>query len=407
MRIHTNQEIDWSWHKRAQDCIAQGALTNSKRPECLVKGVYPTHVVSGKGGLLFDSRGRSYIDFICGLGSNLLGYANDEINQAIAQQLAKGTTLSISTELEVETAEKIKECFPFIGKMKILKTGSDACSAAVRIARARTGRFIVLSEGYHGWHDQFVSLTPPALGVPDDESIYRFEKLAHVDETTAAVIIEPVQLDAGPERVAWLQALRARCDEVGALLIFDEVITGFRFPKFSVSEWFGIRPDLIAIGKAMGGGLPISAVGGAAKVMDAGEYFISSTFAGETLSLAAAKKTMEMLQTKYLLMDLWREAEDFVTQFNAIWPEGVQIKGYPTRGAFVGDPLIKALFWQASCDAGIIFGPSFFFAFPHIKLKSQVLSSCRDVLLRVKMGQVQLRGELPSSPFSAKVRGQQ
>jgi glutamate-1-semialdehyde 2,1-aminomutase len=401
-------------HRRAQDCIAQGYLTNSKRPSCHVSGVYPTHVRHGHGCWLWDMDGRKYTDFICGLGTNLLGYGNARIASAISSQLIHGYCHSFATHHELECAEKVKELFPFVDAVKFLKSGSEACSAAIRIARAATGRDRVLSEGYHGWHDAFVGLTPPALGVPRwpnvgyrEESTNPTRQLRALDDIgpgVAAVIVEPVITDASPERRAWLQRLREACTKAGALLIFDEVITGLRWPRYSVANHWDITPDLIVLGKALGGGMPLAAVGGKYAVMNGAEYFISSTYAGETLSLVAAKTAMTLLQTKYDLNHLWERGQAFLDGFNALWPEGVWIEGYPTRGAFKGEPLTKALFFQEACKAGILFGPSWFFSFPLAEEAHGVLDACRDILTRIRLGKVSLEGDLPQSPFAEKVR---
>ncbi len=402
---------DFSWHRRAQDAIAQGALTNSKRVSCHVEGVYPSHLSRGRGCHVWDTSGKKYVDHICGLGTNLLGYANERVNAAIFEQMQKGASLSLGTTLEVEAAEKLKELFPFVDVVKFLKSGSEACSAAIRIARAATGRPLVLSEGYHGWHDAFVSLTPPALGVPlEDGSFpigYAMAKLgsyAFECGDVAAIIVEPIITDASRERIEWLKQLREECTKHGVLLIFDEIITGFRTPKYSVAAQCGIEPDLICLGKAIANGMPLAAVGGKYAVMNCGEYFVSSTYAGETLSLAAAKATMTLLQTKYSLEDLWLYGADFRDRFNALWPGGVTIEGYPSRGAFKGDATVKALFFQEACKAGVLFGPSFWFAFDHVGEYKATLDLCRDILTRVRLGEVKLEGLMPQSPFAQKVR---
>ncbi|MES3012644.1 MAG: aminotransferase class III-fold pyridoxal phosphate-dependent enzyme [Pseudomonadota bacterium] len=391
-------------HRRAQDAIAQGYLTNSKRPQSHVKGVYPSHVKGGLGCKLFGHDGRSYTDFICGLGTNLLGYGNERIAAAMQAELRNGYCHSFATHHEVEAAEKLKELFPFVDAVKFLKTGSEACLAAVKIARASTGRARVLSAGYHGWGDEFVSLTPPAFGCSGRAYTYELGGGYEIDDETAAVIVEPVITDASDARRAWLQELRETCTKHGTLLIFDEVITGLRWPRFSVSAHWSITPDLIVLGKALGGGMPLAAVGGRYDVMNRGEYFISSTYAGETLSLVAAKTAMTLLQTKYDLAVLWEKGQAFLDQFNAIAPGLVRIDGYPTRGAFKGALLTKALFFQEMCEAGVLFGPSWFFSFPLAEESHGVLQACRDVLTRIANGQVTLRGELPSSPFAEQVR---
>lgn len=395
--------VDFAMHRRALDCIAQGALTNSKRPECFVKGVMPTHLKRGQGCWLWDHKGNRYLDFINGLGANIIGYAHTQVNAAIAEQMNYGASLSLSTHVEIEVAEKLKEIFPFVDLVKFLKTGSEACSAAIKIARGATGRSFVVSEGYHGWSDEFVSLTPPAVGIPGSGFIGKLSDYA-IRENVAAVIVEPVMTDASDARRKELQNLRRQCTSNGTLLIFDEVITGFRWPKFSVSNAWGIIPDLIVVGKAMGNGMPIAAVGGKKEVMNGSDYFVSSTFAGETLSLAAAKKTIELLQTKYDFDWLWKQGQAFLDEFNGIYPEKIRIDGYPSRGAFVGDPLVKALFWQEACLSGMLFGSSWSMSFPAALEWRDAMGTIKAILAKIQRGEVRLKGEMPQAPFAQKAR---
>lgn len=398
-----SSRMDVELFKRSKESIAQGALTNSKRPQCFVQGVYPTHLSRAVGPYVWDTRGNIYIDFICGLGTSLLGYSHDEVDRAVVDRIKRGMTLSLGTDLEVEVAEKVKEIFPFVERVRFLKTGSEACTAAVRVARASTKRAVILSDGYHGFHDPFVSLTPPAIGVVPHPQILKFEDLSQINESVAAVILEPIITDASPARIQYLRQLRARCTDTGTLLIFDEIITGFRFPKFSVSNYHGIEPDLICLGKAIANGMPLSVVGGRQKTMECDEYFISSTFAGETLSLAAGLKTMTLLQKKYQLDHLWEMGTKFLTRFNSFWP-GIQIAGYPTRGVFQADIATKALFFQEACRAGILVGSSFFFNFAHIDVMDSVLQSFQDIITRIKTNSVKLEGEIPQTPFAQQIR---
>ena len=331
------KEPNWHFYQRAQASIAHGALTNSKRPETFVKGVYQTHLTAGRGPYVIDVEGKQLFDFICGMGSTLLGHGNHDIANAIYQRAISGITLSLGSDLEIRLAEKIKEIIPWVHKVRFLKTGTEACMAAVKIARAATGRGWVLSEGYHGWSDEFTSLTPPALGCHPVSMIGKMTSFDAITPDIAAVIVEPVMTDMSELRVAWLRRLREKCDQVGALLIFDEVITGFRVPKWTLSQHLGVEPDLLCLGKAMGGGLPISAVCGKDKVMECGEYFVSSTFAGETCAIAAALTTIELKQTKnYDITDLWEKGQKFKDQFNSMYPEELKLIGYPTRSVFEG-----------------------------------------------------------------------
>jgi glutamate-1-semialdehyde aminotransferase len=397
--------VDFSWNRRSLNCIAQNALTNSKRPECFVKGIYPSHLQKGRGCFVWDHKGKRYVDFITGLGTNLIGYANDRVNQAMGTQMFFGASLSLGTHHEVECAEHVKTFFPFIDAVKFLKTGSEACSAAIRIARAHTGRNTILTDGYHGWHDQFISLTAPAIGVPPLQAIHKLIGVEAINNKVAAVIVEPVITEDSRERVEYLKDLRAQCDKVGALLIFDEVITGFRFRNHGVCNAYNITPDLICLGKAIANGMPLAAVGGKFPIMNGSEYFVSSSYAGETISLVAATTTMNLLRSKYDIEKLWVEGQKFLNAFNAMWPEGVWIEGYPTRGVFKAkDDLTKALFFQEACLAGILFGPSWFFNFPLAEEVSNIMGTLQDILVRIKTGQVELKGELPVSAFAQKMR---
>lgn len=400
--------VDFSWHRRAQESIAQASLTNSKRPASLVEGVYPTHLEKGSGCHVWDTEGRKYIDFICGLGTNILGYGSAPVTQAVTDQLRSGSSLSLSTKWEVLAAEKLKEIFPFVDCWKFLKTGSEACLAAIKIARAATGRELVLSSGYHGWGDDFVSLSTPALGVPKMQG-YRGEAIDDLPEDleydwdqVAAVIVEPVMTDDSEERRAWLQRLREICTAHGVMLIFDEVITGFRFPRYSVARYWNIDPDLIVIGKAMANGFPLAAVGGRYSAMNT-EYFVSSTYAGEIPSLVACLTVVKKLQKINGIGHLWEHGKRWQAAFNAIWPEGVRLEGYPTRGRFVGGELAKALFFQESCKAGILFGPSWFLSFAHLEAEP-VMEALKAILGRIRAGSVTLEGKLPRSPFAQEIR---
>jgi glutamate-1-semialdehyde aminotransferase len=256
--------IDYTLLDRQRLSLGQGALTNSKRPSCFVEGVYPIAIDWGRGCEVWDTKGKRYIDFICALGTNLIGYGHTEIVDTIFKQVQRGILFSLGTPQEVYTAERLKGIFPFVDCVKFLKSGSEACTAAVRIARAnRPERKLIYSDGYHGWHDEFVSLAPPHYGVMDHTQIGKLpERLEDIDPRACAIILEPVLTDASPTRIEYLRTLRDFCTRHGVLLIFDEIITGFRFPKWSVSTTYGITPDLICLGKAIAGGMPLSVVGG-------------------------------------------------------------------------------------------------------------------------------------------------
>lgn len=396
--------MSYDWYRRAHAAIAQGSLTNSKRVESLIKGVTPTHVTHGEGPYLFGIDKKRYIDFCCANGTNLFGYAHPAIQDAVEKQLSKGWLYSLGSTMEVECAELVKNHVPFVKKVRFLKTGSEACLAAIRIARAHTGRDRILSDGYHGWGDDFTILCPPAMGIPARDSVGRLGALHQIDETVAAVIIEPILVDESHERRQYLQDLIEKAHSVGALVIFDEVITGFRWPRYTFSAQSGLHPDIICLGKACAGGLPLSIVGLSEGIGDEKEWFVSSTYGGELLSLAAMKETFALLENRYQITKLWTEGRNFIDEFNLLYPEKLKIEGYPTRGVFKGDELTRALFFQESHKAGILFGPSWFIGFQHINLLTSVLNVCRDVVQKIKTGSVRLEGEMPKSPFAEKVR---
>ena len=248
----------------------------------------------------------------------------------------------------------------------------------------------------------FVSLTPPAEGVPHDPYMMDLNKNRDLVKYAAAVILEPAMLDASEDRVKWLKALAAECKESGTLLIFDEIITGFRFPAVTFSKTHGFKPDLICLGKAMANGMPLACVAGTRDIMDS-DYFVSSTYAGETVSLAACSAVMDMIH-KQPLHNLWRIGEEFREGFNALWPEKIKLDGYATRGSFVGDAEVKALFFQEACLAGLLFGPSWFIGYSHEKHINSTINTCSDILMRIQQGDVKLKGKPPKAAYAERVR---
>lgn len=394
------------YNDRANYSIHHGALTNSKRTSCFVKGIYPTHIKKGRGCQLIDEENKTYIDFICALGSNLFGYCNPFIAGSVFNQVNNyGSNFSLGSTLEVEAAELLLGKVHFTSKLRFLKTGTEACLASLKIARAHTGRLKVLSEGYHGYSDEFVSLTPPGLGIPPQNYIDKLLSFDQINNDVAAVIVEPVIVDNSPTRMQWLRDLSDKCKKEGTLLIFDEIITGMRYLDFTVSHHHGVQPDILLLGKAIGGGLPLSAVLTRKGIGEDKEWFVSSTFAGDTLALSAFIRSMQLLTTpEYSIQDLWDRCSRFTNEFNSLCPEIITIEGYGTRGVLKGSDLNKAYFMQEMCIAGILFGPTVFFCFPHLEYLEMVLNTARDVISKIKHGNVTLLGEMPVSPFAQKMR---
>jgi len=397
-----------SYKNRAENAIGQGTTTNSKHWNSHVKGVYPTHIKASTGPYLIDTENKKYVDFAGGLGTNLLGYGHPLIESEVEKYRHQGKSPSLPHILEVEVAEKLKQCFSWTQRWKFLKTGTEATLASLRMARAYTERNVILSEYYHGWADIFTSLTPPAKGVPPHEYIkpLTLEYLTKYPLSVAAIITEPIAIDASKERIDYLNRLRRICDENGILLIFDEIITGFRYKSLSVSKHYNVIPDLITIGKACGNGYPLAAVGGPKEILD-NDYFVSSTYAGEITALAACNAVIDTIRTKpeFHIDRLWEAGEKFLKGFNEASKElSFHIEGYPTRGVFKGNEENIALFFQEACLAGILFGKSWFISHSHIPLLENTLESCKDIILKMSKTKPKLLGELPRSPFSMKAR---
>lgn len=389
--------------------IAHGALTNSKRASQFVEGVYPTFFSKGYQAFAYDLDGEKYLDFLCALGSSLFGYANHDITEAMIKACRRAPSLSLGTPSEAYFAMKFQQKFPHCEKIRILKSGSEGCSAAVRIAKTYNDtRNIVLSEGYHGWHDRFTYLTEPAYGVPQITDIKRLDSssfdFSSLDEcNVSAVIIEPVDLDVSSKRRQFLERLREACTKTDTVLIYDETITAYRFPSYSVAQYWGIEPDICVQGKALANGMPISVVGGRAKYMD-GDYFVSSTFAGEQVTLAAAIECTKLISNYYHPDRLWEAGSEFTEKMNFVLkPVGIEMFGYPTRGSFRGNANVKALFCQEMCKAGVFFHPNtWFYNLDLHRYHDQVTGLAKTVVRKIVDGDYRMEGSLPQNPYLRK-----
>lgn len=295
-----------AWQARAAKVIPGASQTFSKGANQHVHGVAPVMLQRGKGCRVWDVDGNEYIDYIQGLLPNILGYADDEVNAAASAQLAEGHSFSLPHPLEVELAERLTRLIPCAEMVRFGKNGSDATSGAVRAARAYTKRERIACCGYHGWQDWYIGSTLRHAGVPqavrelthpfayNDLAALRTVLSAHPGEF-AAVIMEPFnffQPDPG-----YLQSVKELAHQHGALLIFDEICSGFHLGLGGAQKKFAVTPDLACFGKAMGNGFPIAAVVGRADVMHTFEdIFFSFTFGGEVASMAACLKVLDILE---------------------------------------------------------------------------------------------------------------
>lgn len=277
--------------------------TGSKRPEALFggEGEWPARMIRAEGCRLWDERGRAYLDGGMALGAVVLGYAHPAVVAAVQQAVHDGAVGTLPPVLEASVAGRLARALPGVERVRFFKTGAEAVAAAVRVARVHTGRERVVTCGYHGWLD-WCQDTP---GVPDAVRRLRLavpfndrDALLHAldgDEPPAAVVIEPVV--EGPPDADWLRAARDATRRTGTVLVFDEIKTAFRLAPGGIAERMGIVPDLMVVGKALGNGLPIAALGGRAEVMDAStRTWISSTLATEFVSLAAANAVLDVFQ---------------------------------------------------------------------------------------------------------------
>jgi glutamate-1-semialdehyde 2,1-aminomutase len=284
---------------RAEKTIPLGSQTFSKSRTQYPVGISPLFASKVDGPHLWDVDGNKYIDLVSSLASITLGYNDPGVNKAVSKQLNKAVGMSLPGVLEAEVSELMVELVHSAEMVRFGKNGTDATSAAIRLARAYTGRDHVLVCGYFGWQDWSIGSTTRNKGVPDVVSslTHKFEfnnlnslssLFGQLESKVAAVILEPMNV-AYPNQ-GYLEAVKELAHSKGALLIFDETITGFRFTTGGAQELFGVTPDLSTFGKGMANGYPISAVVGRKDIMmEMEEIFFSGTFGGELLSLAAAK----------------------------------------------------------------------------------------------------------------------
>lgn len=305
--------------QRARGLIPGGSQTLSKGPSQWVQGIAPGYLRRGRGARVQDLDGNWYLDFPMALGPIILGYRHPAVDDAIREQLADGIVFSLPHPLEVEVAERIARVVPNAERVRFAKSGSDVTSAAIRLARACTRRERVLVAGYHGWHDWYIGSTAWHRGVPravrELTETVRWGDLEHLRtaltahaEGVAAIILEPV--GAAEPDGDYLRGVVELAHEHGALAIFDEVITGLRLAPGGAQERYGVCADLACLGKALGNGMPISALVGRASVMEElRDVFFSGTHGGETLSLAAARATLDVIAREPVHAHLWRLGE--------------------------------------------------------------------------------------------------
>lgn len=353
-----------------------GTQLYSKMPSVGVEGISPVYFVKGRGSHVWDLEGNEYIDFTMGLGPCMLGYNHPKVKAAVIKQMESGTIFSLPHPIEVECAELLTKVVPCAEMVRFLKTGSEATQAAVRIARAATGKDKIIRGHYHGWHEWCIAGTIKDGGIPQAYRDYCFE--AHFNKVEeyerlfaqnknqiAAVILEPIEFEEPTND--FLAKVRDLCHQNDALLIYDEVVTGFRFSLGGAQEYFGVYPDISAFGKGMASGYPLSAVVGRREVFEKAKdkIFVSSTFGGDTLSLAACIATIHILQEEPVHRRIWQIGKTIKDEFNEsakCHASNIRIIGLPPRLGFMFHTLkgessdeLKTLFMQEVVKRKVFF----------------------------------------------------
>ncbi len=404
-------------YSRAQDLIPCGTQTLAKGPTQYVNGIAPKYLLKGQGSHVWDVDGNEYIDYNMGIGPLSLGYAHPLVDEAIRQQLANGITFSLMHPLEVEVAELLHEIIPNADSIRFSKSGADVTSAAIRIARAYTGKKKILCCGYHGWHDWYVSTIALSAGIPGSvkDLTYTFSYndidslIRSIDDDVAAVILEPVVFEAPVHN--FLHQVAETCHERGIVLIFDEMWTGFRMALGGAQEYFGIEADLATFSKAIANGIPVSALTGKSEIMQVleDEVFFFTTFGGEALSLAAAKATIQIMKDKNVISAISTTGEILKEGYNRIARDlgldytktvGYNFRTMVTFDGKAGNPLeLKSFVQQELIKRGILWSGMHNISYAHS------IDDIQYTLLAYKEVLSLLKEAVTSNTVFQKIRG--
>lgn len=304
-----------------------GGVIGIRRPINFVQGEYPVFLVSGRGGHVQDPDGNDYIDLLCAFGPIIIGHREEEVDDAVVEQMKKGFCFNLAQPWQIKLAKKLRELIPCAEQTFFVKTGSDATTAAIRVSRGYTGKKKILRCGYHGWHDWCVEVKGGVLEkLYEDTHEFHYNDLNSLEKLleqfkgdVAAIIITPIAHPLAHEietpKPGYLEGVRHLADRFGAVLIFDEVRTGFRVALGGAQLKYGVRPDIGVFGKALANGYPIGAVCGLKKIFEPvtdGKVFVSSTFFPNSLEMVAALKTIEILERENVIESIWKKGEDFL-----------------------------------------------------------------------------------------------
>lgn len=409
---------------RAEKIIPRASQTLSKAPDQFIRGVSPYAIAKGKGCYVWDVDGNKYIDLISSLGAIILGHQHPVIDRAVIAQRKRGVIFSLPGDIEVELAEEIARIIPFAESVRFGLNGADATSAAIRVARAYTGRDHVAKCGYHGWSDWSISthplrsrgVPPPVKALTHEFSYNKIETLEKIftehGNDIAAVILEPYSNVLPKDD--FLKKVKDLAHKHGAVLIFDELVTGFRIAKGGAAEYFGVSPDLATYGKAISNGEPLSVLVGRKEVMsvlDGQDVFFSTTYAGYLPSIAAAIANLRYMKTHNVQKKLWNTGELFMKEYDrvakkhglATYAEGLPFHPYLIfkNSAGEDDLALRSLFIQEVAKRGILVSSAVLINYAHerkyimevIKKLDQVFAILKSAL---KKGDILQRLEGPA-----------
>ncbi|RRJ34084.1 aminotransferase class III-fold pyridoxal phosphate-dependent enzyme [Halocatena pleomorpha] len=378
---------------RANKLIPGASQSHNTSPTSWIRGAAPTHIARGKGSHVWDVDGNEYIDHISSGGAIVLGHDEPVVSEAVTDQVSDGTLFSLPHPLQIELAQQFVDIIPCAEAVRFGKNGNDVTTLAAKLARSYTDRNVIATQGYHGWPDIWTSASPQlSSGVPyavgdftvpfEYNNIENLERIfrAH-PENVAAVVMSPVSLSPpAPPENDFLERVRELTREQDALLIFDEIITGFRYSIGGAQEHFGVTPDLACFAKAMGNGYPISAIAGRRDVMDVLEnddFFFTLTYANEAVSLAAANACLSLLRREPVIEHVYRQGKTLQDGYNELAAEHsvadyTRCHGYPACSQVYfrnangkSDLLLKTLFVQECLKRGILFFGAFFPNYSH------------------------------------------
>ncbi|MEI7482936.1 MAG: aminotransferase class III-fold pyridoxal phosphate-dependent enzyme [Elusimicrobiota bacterium] len=346
MAEHLKLDNSERLYKEAQEIIP-GGMMGIRRPYNFVPGEYPIFFDSAKGGKVTDVDGNEYIDMLCAYGPIIIGHREKEIDNAVIAQIKnKGFCMSIVQEIQNILAKKVISIIPSAEKVVFTKTGSDATTLAVRIARSFTGKTKIARCGYHGWHDWCVENKGGVLPKTFEDTLeFEYNNLQQLEDLlkansseVAGIIITPLGHPNAHEvempKPGFLEGVKKLAEQYGSVLIFDEIRTGFRVSLGGAQKLFGVIPHLSVFGKAMANGYEISMVAGRGDIMDVliSKAFVSSTYFNNTLAMAASLKTIEMLERDNILDVIAKRGQSFCKKVRKY----VKASGIPC--AFTGEP---------------------------------------------------------------------